>query len=53
MQTYVRHHTEVLAAIRSGDGTLASRLARQALYDSYAAYLPEPERAMLVPLVDC
>jgi GntR family transcriptional repressor for pyruvate dehydrogenase complex len=52
MLTYVRHHTEVLEAIRRGDGPLASRLARKALYDSYATYLPEPDRTMLAPLID-
>jgi GntR family transcriptional repressor for pyruvate dehydrogenase complex len=52
MLAYVRHHSEVLAAIRTGNGPLASRLARQALYDSYASHLPEPSRAMLLPLLD-
>jgi GntR family transcriptional repressor for pyruvate dehydrogenase complex len=52
MLAYIRHHSEVLDAIRTGNGPLASRLARQALYDSYASHLPEPSRAMLLPLLD-
>jgi GntR family transcriptional repressor for pyruvate dehydrogenase complex len=52
MLSYLRHHSEVLQAIRDGDGPLASRLARQALHDSYASYLPEPDRAMLLPLLE-
>lgn len=51
MLSYLQHHTEVLQAIRDRDGELASRLARQALHDSYAPYLPEAERAMLSPLL--
>ncbi|TCO58231.1 FadR/GntR family transcriptional regulator [Actinocrispum wychmicini] len=51
MLSYLRHHTEVLQAIRDGDGELASQLARRALHDSYAPYLPETEREMLSPLL--
>ncbi|MFD1049853.1 FCD domain-containing protein [Kibdelosporangium lantanae] len=52
MLSYLRHHTEVLQAIRDQDGVRASRLARRALHDSYATYLPEEQRAMLAPLLD-
>lgn len=52
MLAYLRHHSEVLQAIRDGDGALASRLARRALHDSYAEYIPEPDRALLLPLLD-
>jgi GntR family transcriptional regulator, transcriptional repressor for pyruvate dehydrogenase complex len=52
MHTYLRHHAEVLQAIRNRDGALASRLSRHALHDSYAEYLPEPDRALLLPLLE-
>ena len=52
MLTYVRHHSEVLQAIRDGDGTRASRLARRALHDSHVEYLPEADRGLLRPLLD-
>jgi GntR family transcriptional repressor for pyruvate dehydrogenase complex len=52
MLSYLRHHTEVLQAVRDQDGVRASRLARQALHDSYASYLPEEQRVMLAPLLD-
>ncbi|MDT7724797.1 MAG: GntR family transcriptional regulator, transcriptional repressor for pyruvate dehydrogenase complex [Actinomycetota bacterium] len=52
MRTWLVHHGEVLQAIRDADGELASRLARRALYDNYAEYVPECERALLEPLLD-
>lgn len=52
MRAWLDHHAEVLRAMRDGDGERASRLARRALYDNYAEYVPEPERAMLLPLLD-
>ncbi|OZM72826.1 GntR family transcriptional regulator [Amycolatopsis antarctica] len=52
MSASLRHHTEVLEAVRSGDGELASRLARHALHDYYADYLPPAERPRLAPLLD-
>ncbi len=51
MTRYLKHHTEVLEALRARNGPLASRLARRALYDSYASYLQEADRAMLTPLL--
>jgi DNA-binding GntR family transcriptional regulator len=48
----LRHHTEVVEAIRAGDGHAAARLARQNLYDYYASYVPEPDRAPLRALID-
>ncbi|CAM3946327.1 FadR/GntR family transcriptional regulator [Kibdelosporangium persicum] len=51
MSAYLRHHSEVLQAIRDRDGELAARLARQALYDYYADWVPEPERDLLAALV--
>lgn len=52
MRASLRHHEEVLAAVRGGDGELASRLARRALHDYYADYLPAAERPRLDPLLD-
>jgi GntR family transcriptional regulator, transcriptional repressor for pyruvate dehydrogenase complex len=52
MRTYLKHHSEVLQAIRAGDGALASRLSRHALHDSYAEYLAEPDRVLLLPLLE-
>ncbi|QWF80371.1 FadR/GntR family transcriptional regulator [Amycolatopsis sp. CA-230715] len=51
MRSSLAHHTEVLAAVRDGDGALACRLGRQALYDYYADYVPEEGRAKLRPLL--
>jgi GntR family transcriptional regulator, transcriptional repressor for pyruvate dehydrogenase complex len=52
MRTYLRHHTDVLRAIRDSDGPKASRLSRHALHDSYAEYLPEQDRQLLLPLLE-
>lgn len=52
MRSWLAHHGEVLQAIRDSDGELASHLARRALYDNYAEYVPEYERALLEPLID-
>jgi GntR family transcriptional repressor for pyruvate dehydrogenase complex len=52
MRASLRHHEEVLQAVRDGDGALASRLARRALHDYYAEYVPEEQRSMLEPLLD-
>lgn len=51
MQSWLRHHAEVLEAVRAADGELAARLARRALYDNYAEYVPEEQRALLTPLL--
>ncbi|WP_199430682.1 FadR/GntR family transcriptional regulator [Qaidamihabitans albus] len=51
MRKSVAHHIEVLRAVRDGEGERACRLARHALYDYYAEYVPEAERAMLHPLL--
>ncbi|WP_432849072.1 FadR/GntR family transcriptional regulator [Amycolatopsis sp. CA-161197] len=51
MQSWLRHHAEVLEAVRAADGELAARLARRALYDNYAEYVPEGQRALLTPLL--
>jgi DNA-binding FadR family transcriptional regulator len=48
----LRHHTEVVEAIRAGDGHAAARLARQNLYDYYGSYVPEPDRDPLRALID-
>lgn len=50
MRKSLGHHTEVLAAVCDGEGERACALARRALYDYYAEYVPEDERAMLDPL---
>ncbi|WP_158879828.1 FadR/GntR family transcriptional regulator [Amycolatopsis anabasis] len=52
MRHSLEHHGEVLRAVRDGDGELASRLARYALFDYYAEHVPEAERAMLRPLLE-
>jgi hypothetical protein len=52
MRTWLAHHGEVLQPIRDSDGDLASRLARRALYDNYAEYVPKSQRALLEPLLD-
>ncbi len=41
MRESLRHHHEVLEAIRAGDGPAAARISRQNLYDYYSGYLPE------------
>ncbi|MGY6657036.1 FadR/GntR family transcriptional regulator [Amycolatopsis sp. TRM77291] len=51
MRNWLAHHEEVLGAIRDSDGERASRLAKQALYDNYAEYVPEEERRLLRPLL--
>lgn len=48
----LRQHTEVVEAIRRQDGAAAARLARVALYDYYAGYVPESDRQMLAALVE-
>ncbi|GAA0944696.1 FadR/GntR family transcriptional regulator [Nonomuraea longicatena] len=52
MARSIRHHEEVLAAVRAGDGPLAARLSRQTMYDYYVAYVPAAERAALRSLLD-
>ncbi|UMP02766.1 FadR/GntR family transcriptional regulator [Amycolatopsis sp. EV170708-02-1] len=51
MRNWLTHHEEVLGAIRDSDGERASRLAKQALYDNYAEYVPEEQRRLLLPLL--
>lgn len=48
----IGHHTEVLEAVRARDGARAARLAREKLYDYYADYVPEGDRAALRVLID-
>jgi GntR family transcriptional repressor for pyruvate dehydrogenase complex len=48
----LQHHTEVVDAIRTGDGHAAARLARHNLYDYYASYVPKPDRDPLRALID-
>ncbi|MFI6290542.1 FadR/GntR family transcriptional regulator [Nonomuraea sp. NPDC050790] len=52
MRQSIRHHEEVLAAVRAGDGPLAARLSRQTMYDYYVGYVPTPEQAALRALLD-
>ncbi|PZG11751.1 FadR/GntR family transcriptional regulator [Nonomuraea aridisoli] len=52
MRQSIRHHEEVIAAIRLGDGPLAARLSRKAMYDYYAGYVPAAERGVLRALLD-
>jgi GntR family transcriptional repressor for pyruvate dehydrogenase complex len=48
----LQHHTEVVEAIRAGDGHAAARIARQNLYDYYATYVPTPDQPPLHALLD-
>ncbi|HEX4833791.1 MAG TPA: FCD domain-containing protein [Trebonia sp.] len=50
MRESLRQHSEVFEAIRRRDGASAARLGRGALYDFYASYVPEDERAVLASL---
>jgi DNA-binding FadR family transcriptional regulator len=50
MRESLRRHTAVFEAIKRRDGAEAGRLARVALYDYYASYVPEDERVMLAAL---
>lgn len=52
MRESVRHHREVLAAIRLGDGPAAARISRQTLYDYYAGYVPKKDRKSLLALLE-
>ncbi|MBB6352174.1 FadR/GntR family transcriptional regulator [Nonomuraea muscovyensis] len=52
MRQSIRHHEEVLAAVRTGDGPLAARLSRRTMYDYYAGYVPAGERAALRALLE-
>ena len=52
MQTSLHHHEDVLAAIKSGDGHLASALSRRSMYDYYADYVPQSARANIEALLD-
>ncbi|MEU3621436.1 GntR family transcriptional regulator [Amycolatopsis coloradensis] len=51
MRNWLAHHEEVLGAIRGSDGERAARLAKQALYDNYAEYVPAEQRRLLQPLL--
>ncbi|MFB4263640.1 FadR/GntR family transcriptional regulator [Nonomuraea sp. GTA35] len=52
MRRSIRHHEEVIAAIRAGDGPLAAQLSRKAMYDYYAGYVDEGERSALRALLE-
>ncbi|MEV1172901.1 FadR/GntR family transcriptional regulator [Nonomuraea sp. NPDC049784] len=52
MRQSIQHHEEVLDAMRVGDGPLAARLSRKAMYDYYAGYVPAGERSSLRALLD-
>lgn len=52
MAMSLRHHREVLDAVRDRDGQRAARLARESLYAYYAEYVPEAERPLLRALLD-
>ncbi|TCP50885.1 DNA-binding FadR family transcriptional regulator [Tamaricihabitans halophyticus] len=52
MHRSLAHHTEVFEAISAGEGELACRLGRRALYDYYAEYVPTEQRSLLTPLLD-
>jgi GntR family transcriptional regulator, transcriptional repressor for pyruvate dehydrogenase complex len=47
----VRHHRDVHAAISARDAPLASRLARESLYEYYGNLVGEQDRAVLAALV--
>jgi GntR family transcriptional repressor for pyruvate dehydrogenase complex len=48
----LQHHSEVVEAIRAGDGHAAARVARQNLYDYYASYVPKSDREPLRALIE-
>jgi DNA-binding FadR family transcriptional regulator len=52
MHESLRHHGEVLEAIRRGDGAEAARLERVSLYEYYVSCLTQDERPMLEALMD-
>jgi DNA-binding FadR family transcriptional regulator len=52
MRESLRHHREVLDAIRAGDGPGAARISRQNLYDYYAGYVPRKDREPLRALLE-
>ncbi|NUT09377.1 MAG: FadR family transcriptional regulator [Nonomuraea sp.] len=52
MRQSIRHHEEVLAAVRAGEGARAARLLRSSMYDYYAAHLPAAERPALRALLE-
>jgi GntR family transcriptional regulator, transcriptional repressor for pyruvate dehydrogenase complex len=52
MATSLRHHADVLDAVRRRDGPRAARLARESLYDYYAGYVPEEQRPLLQALLE-
>ncbi|WP_063729546.1 FadR/GntR family transcriptional regulator [Streptomyces sp. RTd22] len=52
MRESLRHHEEVLEAIRAGDGPAAASISRHKLYEYYAGYVPEDEREPLLALMD-
>jgi len=52
MRESLRHHREVLDAIRAGDGPAAARISRQNLYDYYAGYVPQQDREPLLALLE-
>ncbi|MER6506267.1 FCD domain-containing protein [Nonomuraea sp. NPDC001636] len=52
MRRSIRHHEEVLAAVRAGDGASAARLLRRSMYDYYAVHLPDAERPALRALLE-
>ncbi|TDD17896.1 FadR/GntR family transcriptional regulator [Nonomuraea diastatica] len=52
MRQTIKHHEEVLAAVRAGDGPLAARLTRKAMYDYYADYVRDAERPALRALLE-
>ncbi|YCK38932.1 FadR/GntR family transcriptional regulator [Actinomadura sp. ATCC 39365] len=52
MRRSIRHHEEVLAAVRAGDGAAAARLLRRSMYDYYAVHLPDAERPALRALLE-
>ncbi|MDA0636847.1 FadR/GntR family transcriptional regulator [Nonomuraea sp. MCN248] len=52
MRRSIRHHEEVLDAVRAGDGALAARLSRETMYDYYLDYVPADERPALRALLE-
>jgi DNA-binding FadR family transcriptional regulator len=52
MRESLRHHREVLEAIRAGDGPAAARVSRQSLYDYYSGYVPKAGREPLLALLE-
>lgn len=51
MQENLKHHREVLEAVRARDGQAAMRISSRNLYDYYAEYVNEEDRKILLAML--